>query len=200
MKSIFKRTSSKSLHAAGEIELNTKFKLSKFSAIFLALLWSLVLLTGCMFSDMETIHPPNCAGSFDLPKPVEQPVVDGQKLYISRPGKVEIFVGVYDPVCTGLPEDAPAADKLRKLEEARLSGEQGFIQKLKDQGLNPQLIFEKDLKTERAIGQQIRIKIDGGQFILTQSWVAPDALYFFKIDNGDENNEMVAKVLESINP
>lgn len=173
--------------------------MSKFSAVFLALLWSLVLMTGCMFSDMETIHPPNCAGSFDLPKPVEQPVVSGQKLYISRQGKIEIFVGVYDPAATGLPEDAPAADKLRELEEARLGGEQGFIQKLKDQGMNPQMIFEKDLKTERAIGQQIRVQV-GDQFILTQSWVAPDALYFFKIDNGDENNEMVAKVLASINP
>jgi|AGTN01.2.fsa_nt_gi hypothetical protein len=177
----------------------SKIKMSKFSAVFLALLWSLVFMTGCMLSDWQTIHPPNCAGSFDLPKPVEEPVVSGQKLYISRQGKIEMFVGVYDPVSTGLAPDAPAADQLRKLEEARLGGEQGFVQKLKDQGMNPQLIFEKDLKTDRAIGQQIRIQV-GEQFILTQSWVAPDALYFFKIDNGDASNEMVAKVLDSIKP
>lgn len=179
-------------------------KKSKIDGIFwigLVAIWGLVFVTGCMDSDMETIHPPNCQGTFALPKPVELKPAMGQRQYHAKYDTVEFFVDVYDPHAAKHPEGTPPADILRTMEEKALyTGSNPMVPRLKTKlGVEPQVTFEKDLKTDRAIGQQIRVQA-GDQFVLTRFYVAPDALYYFKIDNGDENNEMVARVYDSINP
>lgn len=191
------RLTAKPIHGLMDVRSSRVMYMMKGRLALLTVLLCL-FVHGCGGSDgWRTIHPQGVDCTFEMPEPVNNPQRPGYQMYETQlEGGVKIQVAIFPKAFAEPEPGATDADILNKFEKTMLKQVQD---NLVASGFDPQMELDGDLAVQDGLGQQVRFII-GQQFVLNLFYITPRGLYYIKVDNGDQNNPTIKRIIESFRP